>query len=104
MSLLEDAMKGLGGGTGLAIGLGVVLLAPGLLPAVARAVRPLAVGAIRMGMEAYGEASASMRDAMGDIMAEARAGMEDGGARTGSDTVAEGMARSGRRGREAEAT
>ena len=79
MALLEDAFGGLlegGVATGLAVGAGVLLLAPGLLPAVGRAVRPLAVGAIKTGMAVYGQTAATLREATEDLVAEARAELD----------------------------
>ena len=81
MALLEDAVEGLfESGTGLAIvGAGVLLLAPGLLPAVGRMIRPLAVGAIKTGMTVYDQAASGLREATGDLVAEARAELEANG-------------------------
>ncbi len=79
MAVLERAVEGLTEGgaiTGVAIGLGVLFLAPRLLPAVGRAIRPVAVGAIKTGMSAYNSASESMREITGDLVAEARAELE----------------------------
>jgi Protein of unknown function (DUF5132) len=79
MAFLEDTVgavfKG-GVGTGIAIGAGVLLLVPGLLPAVGRLVRPLAVGVIKTGVVMYNEAAATVREASEDIMAEVRAELE----------------------------
>ncbi len=77
MSLFDDSVEGLlEGGTGLAIGAGVLLLVPGVLPAVGRMIRPLAVGAIKAGMVVYNQATSGMREAAGDLVAEARAELE----------------------------
>lgn len=79
MAIFEKAVEGLlegGAMTGLAVGAGVLLLAPGLLPAVGRALRPVAVGAIKTGMTVYKETSSGLREATGDLLAEARAGLE----------------------------
>jgi hypothetical protein len=82
MAFLEDTVgavfKG-GAGTGVAIGAGVLLLVPGLLPAIGRMVRPLAVGVIKTGMSVYNEAAATVREASEDIMAEVRAELEADG-------------------------
>jgi hypothetical protein len=79
MAFLEDTVgavfKG-GAGTGIAIGAGVLLLVPGLLPAIGRVVRPLAVGVIKTGVVMYNQAAATVREASEDIMAEVRAELE----------------------------
>ena len=51
MALFENAIEGIvegGAATGVAIGVGVLLLAPWLLPAIGRTIRPLVVGTIKM--------------------------------------------------------
>ena len=62
-------------GTGLAVVLGVAILAPLLRPLVGSIVRPAAKAAIRGGVYAYdalAEAAAATRDAAGTAVAEAR--------------------------------
>ncbi len=79
MAALEKAVEGLTEGgvvTGVAIGLGVLFLAPKLLPAVGRALRPMAVGAIKTGMSVYNQTAETLREATGDLVAEARAELE----------------------------
>jgi hypothetical protein len=79
MAMLEKAVEGLlegGALTGVAVGAGVLLLAPGLLPAVGRALRPAAVGALKTGMTVYRQTSSSLREATEDLLAEARAELE----------------------------
>jgi hypothetical protein len=85
MASLEKAFEGLtegGGLTALAVGAGILFLAPGILPVLGRAIRPLAVGAIRTGMTVYNQASSTVRETTDDLMAEARAELaaEDRGA------------------------
>jgi Protein of unknown function (DUF5132) len=79
VAFLEDTVgavfKG-GAATGIAVSAGVLLLVPGLLPAIGRVVRPLAVGVIKTGMVMYNEAAATVREASEDIMAEVRAELE----------------------------
>jgi hypothetical protein len=79
---LEDTVgavfKG-GVGTGIAAGAGVLLLVPGLLPAIGHMVRPLAVGVIKTGVVMYNEAAATVRETSEDIMAEVRAEFEAAG-------------------------
>jgi hypothetical protein len=79
MAIFEKAVEGLlegGALTGVAVGAGVLLLAPGLLPAVGRALRPVAVGALKTGMTVYQQTSSSLREATEDLLAEARAELE----------------------------
>jgi Sec-independent protein translocase protein TatA len=79
MAVFEKAVEGLvegGAATGAAVGLGVLLLAPSVLPVIGRTLRPLAVGAIKTGMTVYREASSSIREATEDLVAEARAEIE----------------------------
>ena len=79
MALLENAVEGLMEGgvvTGAALGVGVLLLAPRLLPGVGRALRPLAVGVIKTGMTVYDQTTAGLREATGDLVAEAHAELE----------------------------
>lgn len=78
MALLEDTIGAVfegGAATGLAIGAGVILLAPGLVPAIGKALRPLAKGAIKGGLYLYDQAAImtqEAREAVQDIVAEAR--------------------------------
>ena len=79
MALLEDTFGGLLEGgplTGVAVGAGVLMLAPRLLPAVGRVIRPLAVGAIKTGMAVYNQTASTVREATEDLVAEARAELE----------------------------
>lgn len=75
MALLEDMLKG-GGTTGLAVGLGVVVLGPVLFPAVARVARPAAKVAVKTGISVYRQAVAGIGDAAGGLIEEARAELE----------------------------
>lgn len=82
MAFLEDTVGAVfegGAATGIAVGAGVLLLMPGLLPAIGRMVRPLAVGVIKTGMVMYNEAAATVREVSEDIMAEVRAELESEG-------------------------
>jgi Protein of unknown function (DUF5132) len=88
MSLLEDMFKG-NVVTGVAVA-GAVMFAPTLLPAVGRAVRPIAKAVIKTGMVAYRETLAGVGDVTGDLVAEARAELQDdrhgaGDGQTGPD-------------------
>ncbi len=76
MALFEKAFEGMAEGgaiTGVAVGAGVLLLAPGLLPAIGRALRPIAVGAIKTGMTVYHQTLSTVRETTEDLVAEARA-------------------------------
>ena len=79
IAFLEDTIGAVfegGAATGLVVGAGVVLLAPGLLTTIGRIVRPLVVGVVRTGMVVYAQTAATLRGAGGDIVAEARADLE----------------------------
>lgn len=81
MAWLEKAFEGViegGAVTGVAVGVGL-LLVPGLLPAVGRALRPIAVGAIKTGITLYEHTASTMRETAEDLVAEARAELEADG-------------------------
>jgi hypothetical protein len=97
MSLIEDVFKG-NVVTGVAVA-GAVMLAPTVLPAVGRALRPMAKAVIKTGMVAYRETLAGVGDVTGDLVAEARAELEHDGDGTGSgQTTTDGDASARRRG------
>jgi hypothetical protein len=73
MVLLEDLFQGTLM-TGLAIGLGALLLAP----VVGQVLRPAAKAVIKGGMVAY-QGLAELGEVAGDLVAEARAELEPGG-------------------------
>jgi hypothetical protein len=75
MALIEDLVKMEGAGP-LAIAVGAVVLAPAVLPAVGRILRPVVKGAIKTGITLYEETYASVKEATGDIIAEARSELE----------------------------
>jgi hypothetical protein len=78
MAGIEDFFKG-ESGKGLAIGIGAALLAPVVLPALAGLAKPLARAAIKAGIIAYEkgrEAAAEFGEVMEDLVAEARAELE----------------------------
>lgn len=75
MAILEDLFKG-GTVTGLAVGVGALLLAPTVLPAVGRIVRPAVKAAIKGGMVFYRETVAEIGEMAGDLFAEARTELE----------------------------
>lgn len=76
MSLVEDMFKGGNVVTGLAVGLGMAVIAPVVLPAL----RPVAKTIIKAGLVAYDQgrvAFAEMAERTEDILAEARAEMDE---------------------------
>jgi hypothetical protein len=73
VAVFEDVVEGLGGSIAtLATGIGVLVLAPTLLPHVARAIKPLAVAALQSGIVGYRR----IGEATGALHAEARADIE----------------------------
>jgi hypothetical protein len=91
MALLEDVVKMEGAGP-LVLGVGALMLVPALLPALGRVLRPVAKGIIKTGMSVYDETFATVREATGDLIAEARAELEHEGLRHdghGSGSMAE---------------
>jgi Protein of unknown function (DUF5132) len=78
MALVEDLFKG-SAVTGVAIGVGALLLAPTVLPAVGRVLRPAAKAAIKGGMVFYRETMAEIGEVASDLFAEARAEREHEG-------------------------
>ena len=86
MALFEDVFKG-NLGTGLAVGLGAMVLGPVVAPALVSVLRPLAKGVIKAGIYAYDRASeglAQVNEMTGDIVAEARSETRTGSTGTGS--------------------
>ena len=75
MAILEDVFRG-STVTGLAVGVGALLLAPTVLPAVGRVVRPAVKAAIKGGMVFYRETVAEVGEMASDLFAEARSELE----------------------------
>jgi hypothetical protein len=76
MALFEDMFKGGNIVTGLAVGVGAVVLAPAVVPVL----RPLAKSLIKAGLVAYDQgrvALAELNERTADILAEARAELEE---------------------------
>jgi len=74
---MADLRDVVGEGAGpVAIGVGAILLAPTLLPLAGRVLRPLAKGAIKVGLTLYRETYPRLAEATGDLVAEARAELE----------------------------
>ncbi len=96
MAIFEDAMKGGNIVTGLAIGVGVLLLSPLVKPLV----RPVAKSVLRAGVAAYDQgraALAELNEQAGDMVAEVRAEIDheqrpggNGTQRTGVETKPQG--------------
>jgi hypothetical protein len=78
MALLEDMVKMEGAGP-MVLGIGALMLAPALLPAVGRVLRPVVKGVIKTGITMYDETYASVREATGDLIEEARAELQHEG-------------------------
>jgi hypothetical protein len=80
MAFIDDLLKG-ESAKGLAIGIGAAILVPVILPAVAALARPVARAAIKTGILVYEktrEAVAEMGEVVEDLVAEARADLEQG--------------------------
>jgi hypothetical protein len=75
MAFVEDLFKG-SAVTSVAVGVGALLLAPTILPAVGRVIRPAAKAVIKGGMVFYRETLAEVGEVAGDLFAEARAELE----------------------------
>ena len=85
MAFFDEAFKG-NIGSGLAVGIGVAVVAPLLAPVIGGVVRPLAKTAIRAGLlavDAGREGLARLEEAAGDMAAEARAELDQAAARRG---------------------
>jgi hypothetical protein len=77
MALIEDMFKG-NLATGLAIGVGVVLVGPALVQAVGSYLRPAAKAIIKGGMVFYRENLSEIGEITSDLVAEAQAELEQG--------------------------
>jgi len=78
MALLDDAFKGGGLMMGIAAGVGEALVAPVLIPAL----RPIAKSILKAGLIAYDQgrvALAELNEQTGDMLAEAREELAQGG-------------------------
>jgi hypothetical protein len=76
MALIEDLFKG-SAMTGIVVGVGALMLAPTVIPAVGRVLRPAVKAAIKGGMVLYNETIAEIGEAASDLVAEARAELEE---------------------------
>ncbi len=80
MSFVEDIFKGGNLTTGLAIGLGTVILGPVIIPMVSSVVKPVAKAAIKGGLSIYeaGKGTVSgATEAIGNLIEEARSEMKN---------------------------
>ena len=81
MSFVGDVFKGGNIVTGLAIGIGGLILAPVVVPLVVGIVKPLAKVAVQGGVALYKtgrDAIAETGEAVSDIMAEAKSELDHG--------------------------
>jgi len=77
MALIEDMFKG-NLVTGLAFGVGAVLLGPTVLQTIGSVVRPTANAVIKGGMVFYRETLGEIGEMASDLVAEAKAELEQG--------------------------
>jgi Protein of unknown function (DUF5132) len=92
MALIEDMFKG-NLATGLAVGIGAVLLGPTVIETVGRVLRPAAKAVIKGGMVFYRETLSEVGEMVSDLLAEARAELEQAahsGKETGSGSARHG--------------
>lgn len=85
MAFVEEMFKG-DIGPGLAVGIGVAVVAPLLAPVIGGVVRPLAEAVVKAGLlavDAGREGLARLEEAIGDMAAEARAELDQAAARRG---------------------
>jgi len=83
MALFDDIFK-LNSLTGVAVGIGALMMVPNVLPAVGRVVRPALKAAIKGGIVFYRETVAEVGELAGDLIAEARSELESGGSPNGA--------------------
>lgn len=91
MAIVDDLIKS-ESAKGAAIGVGIALLAPVVLPVVAAAARPLARAAVKTGLLLYEkgrETAAELGEVVDDLVAEARAEIEDEYAAAGAAAARE---------------
>lgn len=92
MALIEDIFKG-GTVTGVAVGLGAIILAPTVLPVLGRVVRPAVKAAIKGGMLVYRETLSEVGEVASDLIAEARAELESAGSNAAAAISSGGSSR-----------
>lgn len=91
MALLEDVFAG-SAVTGVAIGVGALLLAPSVVPLVGRVLRPAAKAVIKGGLVLYRDTLAEIGEVASDLVAEARAEIEQSDSRAVSTEARSGRA------------
>ena len=92
MALIEDIFKG-NLATGLAVGVGAAILGPTIIRAVGQLLRPAAKAAITGAMVFYGETLSEIGEMVSDLLAEARAELDQTpgiAEETGADGVSAG--------------
>ncbi|MGE3542011.1 MAG: DUF5132 domain-containing protein [Candidatus Tectimicrobiota bacterium] len=85
MALLDDVVEGFSSSwvSSVLVGVGVALVAPVVVPALAAGVRPLAKAVIKGGMLVYEKSAEMLAEAgeqLSDMVAEARAELQDSAA------------------------
>jgi hypothetical protein len=95
MALIEDMFKG-NLATGLAVGIGTVLLGPALIETVGRTLRPAAKAVVKGGLVFYRETLSELGEVASDLVAEARAELEQG-THGGGESGSNGARRPGAR-------
>jgi hypothetical protein len=84
MALIEDMFKG-NLATGLAVGIGAALFGPTVIQTVGQVLRPAAKAIIKGWLVFYRETLSEVGEMAGDLLAEAKAELEQG-AHTGGET------------------
>jgi hypothetical protein len=94
MALLDDVTKNMTSPTGLAIGIGTLILAPIVVPAVTALARPLAKTVLSTGIGLYRQTMEPLGRAVTDLVTEARAEMAQAsaGSHPGTEVRPEDMA------------
>ena len=77
MALIEDMFKG-NAMTGVAVGAAALFLGPTVLPAIGRALRPVATTMIKGGIVFYRETLAGIGELTTDLVEEAKSELERG--------------------------
>jgi hypothetical protein len=77
MALIEDMFKG-NAMTGVAVGAAALFLGPTVLPAIGRALRPVAKTVIKGGIVLYRETLAGIGELTTDLVEEAKSELEQG--------------------------
>ena len=78
MALIEDMFKG-NAITGVAVGAAALFFGPTVLPAIGRALRPVAKTVIKGGIMLYRETVAGIGELTTDLVAEAKSELEGDG-------------------------